>query len=199
MTTTTSRRRRGLVALALGAALLLTGCTEDTKDPDRGSTGSSSSQAPAGETLRDAADSVLRFAAADPVVSQSGTLQGKDGSSAKVEVASLARGAQSTVLLLKITTADKVSPRGAMSRDEVGDEVDGIALSVGTTKFYPARYLHGEAALAKECICTEVIRRLGPEGVWVSAEFEPLPADAATATLEIPGFAPFEVPVTARS
>jgi hypothetical protein len=202
---TTARAPRLVVgALAIAAALVVGGCTSDpdpsTKsDPSSGS--GSSSTAPAQDTVRGAADKVLGFATAQPVTTQAGKVmaQGNREVPAKAEVLSLTRGKGSTVLLVRLTAQEEVNAAGGIfSNDEVGQSIDGVSIAVGDQKFYPGNYRYGEAVLAQNCTCTELIRQLGPEGVWLSAEFEAVPEGTSEVTLSIPGFTAASVPVTTK-
>ena len=194
-------------AVALATILTVTGCTDDPGPTTTGtSSGSSSgsgssSTAPTVDTIRGAADKVLDFAATKPVATQTGTVmaQGDREVPATAEVLSLTRGTGSTVLLLRLTAQESVNAAGGIfSNDEVGQSIDGVNIAVGDQKFYPGNYRYGEAVLAQNCTCTELIRQLGPDGVWLSAEFEIVPEGTTAATLTIPGFTASSVPVTTR-
>ena len=204
MTTTLPPRRLLLGALALTAALVVGGCTGD---PDPGTTSGSSSGsgsstgAPAGDTVRGAADKVLGFAATQPVATQTGKVmaQGNREVPAKAEVLSLTRGKGSTVLLMRLTAQEEVNAAGGIfSNDEVGQSIDGVNIAVGDQKFYPGNYRYGDAVLAQNCTCTELIRQLGPDGVWLSAEFEAVPEGTSEVTLTVPGFTASSIPVTTK-
>ncbi len=202
MTTPRRARHLALGALALTAVLVVGGCTGDpdpSKTSGTSSGSGSTSSAPTDDTIRGAADAVLGFAVTEPVATQSGTVmaQGNRKVPAKAEVVSLTRGKGSTVLLMRLTAQEEVNAAGGIfSNDEVGQSIDGVNIAVGDQKFYPGNYRYGEAVLAQNCTCTELIRQLGPDGVWLSAEFEVVPQGTSEATLTIPGFTPSAVPVT---
>lgn len=203
---TTLRAPRLLAgALALATLFTVSGCSDDpgpttTSSSSGASSGSeTSSAAPSDDTIRGTADKVLGFAAARPVATQTGTImaQGDRKVPATAEVVSLTRGTGSTVLLLRLTAQETVNAAGGIfSNDEVGQSIDGVNIAVGDQKFYPGNYRYGEAVLAQNCTCTELIRQLGPDGVWLSAEFEIVPEGTTAATLTIPGFTASSVPVT---
>lgn len=194
--TTSTRRALGAGALVLALAGI-GACTGGDK-PDAGGS-KTSSAAPKGDTVRDAANGVLAFSTSDPVTSTTGTIpvSGKAQAAAKVDVISLTRGNASTVVLMKLTSADEATVAdGIFNDDGVGQSIDGVNLVVGDQKFFPGEFRYGKELLAANCTCTELIRKVGPEGVWLSASFEALPAGAQAATLDIPGFKPVEVTVT---
>jgi len=207
------------LAAALAATLLASGCTGGSPSSPRTSSGAART-ASAGtpstsppsttvrppSTVRSMADAVLAFSEASPIATVkgmvSGTVQGSDRRSpATVQVVRLSAAPSSTVLLMRMSTPKLFLPKPAVlaaaGAREGGTAIDGVTLSVGDKRFYPGTYRYGLAVLAQNCTCTEVIRSLGPKGVWLSAEFEALPAGTTTVKLSIPGFPTAEVPVTA--
>ncbi|MGL4742956.1 MAG: hypothetical protein ACRCXL_01010 [Dermatophilaceae bacterium] len=193
-----------LTAVVLGGGTGLVACEGDpaqTTPPTSGggsSPSGSSTEKPA-DTLGATADKVLAFGESDPVATLTGTVKPNSGPAVpgKAEVVRLSVEGASAVLLLRLSSSDSVSPQvSAFEADDNGGSVDGIKLTAGGRTFYPGNYRYGEAVLAQECVCTALIRRLGPEGVWVSAHYEALPAGTTAATLTIPGFDPASVPVT---
>lgn len=204
MATSVRAPRLVLGALAVATALVVGGCTGDP-DPSKTSGTSSGSGStaspPAADTVRGAADKVLGFAEAKPVATQTGSVMASDKRKvpARAEVVSLTRGKGSTVLLLRLAAEQDVSAAGGiLSNDEVGQSIDGVNIAVGDQKFYPGTYRYGTAVLAKNCTCTELIRQLGPDGVWLSAEFENVPEGTSAVTLTVPGFTASSVPVTTK-
>jgi hypothetical protein len=195
-----------LAALSLLGVLAVSGCSEDPRPSKTGGSASASasgpsSQAAGSDTVRAAADKVLAFTATKPVASQTGTIKTSDDHevSATADVVGLTRGKGSTVLLLRVMAQQDVDTDGGIfSNDEVGQSIDGVSVTVGDQKFYPGTYRYGEAVLAKNCTCTELIRQLGPDGVWMSADFAPLPEGTTQATLSIPGFTASSVPVAVK-
>ena len=199
---TRARVATGVLVFALIA--VLAACTGDasTSTPSGASASSGAGQSQTPQTLGALADSVLDAPFPEPVAEQDGTvLDSKGGSAAgAVSVVTLNRGAASTVLLLKLSTQGTIRPaNGFLSADEVGGSANGVHVTVGEQDFYPGSFTYGDAVLAKNCVCTGQVRTLGPEGVWISAEFGQVPEGTTTATLTVPGFETFEVPVTSEA
>ena len=194
------RMRPALAAVSAVVAIgVLGGCTGD--DPEVRPTGSdrgTSVDAPASATLGGIADEVLAYAPTEPVASGQGSLTTTSGTvPATADVAALRSTAGSTVLTFRLSTAQEATPdRGSLSHDGYGGAIDGVTLTVGDEKLYPGNFRYGVEVLAKNCTCTELIRSLGPDGVWLSAEFGALPEGTRTVDLTIPGFEAFAVPVS---
>jgi hypothetical protein len=101
------------------------------------------------------------------------------------------------VLLFKLSTPQEITPDVAfLEYDNYGKSVDGISLRAGSTVLYPSTYRYGPSPLAQQCLCSQQITKLGPEGVYVSADFGALPQGTSTATLTLPGLKPVDVKVS---
>lgn len=202
-------RSRWWPAVLLLSTALMTGCSSggdpDTR-PDQ-TTGSTSEQmsvaddgtVPDDLTVRDVSDDVLSYAAPEPLAKVTGEVVLLDDSSvpATLEVIEVTSSPTSTVLSARLSTEQGTNSVGrSFSRDQAFTMVTGVALTVQQQSYYPAEYEYGPAALAQHCACTEVIRGLGPEGVYVYAAYEALPPETSAVTVEVPGFEPVEVDVT---
>lgn len=206
---TRNRHTRTTLGATAALVLALAACTDGSEPPSgtgatsgstSGSGSGSGSTQPQEGSVRSLAASVLQVAQSEPVATVQGTVKdGTESSPATAEVIQLTADANSSTLLFRITTPEKFSPDTAFfEADKNGNSIDGVTLTVGEKKYYPGIYRYSAAELAQNCTCTELIRSLGPEGVWLSASFEALPADTSQAKLTIPGFPATDVKVTTK-
>lgn len=197
----------------LVGAFLLAACdsaSETGTGPDRTQGESSVSQTPEtgadsppeGATVRELAADVLTYQPPEPAGRSEGELSlgGAKSVPAQLEVLEVTSTQSSTVLYARLTSPQQAGAvRGSLSQDRDFDPVNGISLTAGEQTYFPAEYEYGPAVLAQHCVCTEVIRGLGPEGVYVYAAYEALPLDISTVTVQAPGFEPLEVEVAQRA
>ena len=199
----TSPRAVTRAALVLAVALGATACTKDDPDPSTSSKGSTTSSTSGGSpsaASEDAAAKILSFAESDPIARTTGAIPARDGAKgdATAEIVSLVAGPSSTVLLVKLSAPQEITPDVSfLEYDNYGKSVDGISLRAGSIVLYPSTYRYGPSPLAQQCLCSQQVTKLGPDGVYVSADFGALPPGTSTATLAIPGLQPVDVKVTA--
>lgn len=197
----------------LVGVFLLSACdsaSETETGPDRTPGESSMSATPQpeaedpaeGATVRELAADLLAYQPPEPAGRSEGQLSlgGDQSVPAQFEVLEVTSTQSSTVLYARLTSPQQAGAvRGSLSQDRDFDPVNGISVTAGEQTYFPAEYEYGPAVLAQHCACTEVIRGLGPEGVYVYAAYEALPSGISTVTVQAPGFDPVEVEVAQRA
>lgn len=208
---------RGWCVGVLAGVVLLSGCDtgppadEDpapdapsaTAGPDDVGTSSEASRSTdpppdqAGEvTVEDIAAGVLDVEPPPVIASVEAELETSGGPlTVTLDVLGLATNASSTVLTARLTAPARVTLDTPLSLDGDSQEVSGVALAAGDLTYYPAQYSYGDGVLQQYCVCTQVIRGLGTEGVYVYGSYDALPEDVDSVTVQVPGFPDVEVPV----